>query len=268
MRIDVVANLRKPFQFLLMRPSFLIIGAQKSGTTSLYYYMNRHPKILSGLKKEVHFFDGGLNENIDTFEKGIQWYISHFPLKKSGYITGEASPLYIFNPLAARRIFQYLPDIKIIAVLRNPTERAISHYFHEKRKGREHLPILRAFESEEERLAPTIRNKQFKSPFFKNCSYKMRGLYKEQLERYFKYFPQNNIFICSSEELFNNPEPLMKRIFQFLEIDCNIVIKDKVAKNVGHNKVNVDPAVYRYLDDYFHEHNMELYKMIKQNYNW
>ncbi|MFO7955055.1 sulfotransferase family protein [Thioalkalivibrio sp.] len=132
-------------------PDFIIIGAQKSGTTSLYAYLSQHPQLFPSSTKEVHFFDGGLDPSVDTFKKGMPWYRAHFPLRKNmgaNQRTFEASPLYIFNPLAPERIANVVPNVKIIALLRNPTERAISHFFHERRRGREPLAIDEALEKE------------------------------------------------------------------------------------------------------------------------
>ena len=90
---------------------FLIIGAQRSGTTSLYNYLIKHPKILSATKKEIHFFDR-------YFKKGFNWYESHFLPKKKGYLRGEATPYYLYHPLSSERIFKVFPDVKLIIILR------------------------------------------------------------------------------------------------------------------------------------------------------
>ena len=113
-------------------PDFIIIGAQKSGTTSMYAYLEQHPDIIGSLNKEIHFFDGGTNPKVDNFKKGINWYKAHFPLCENveNKKIFEASPLYIFSPLVPKRIANYIPKVKVIALLRNPSDRAISHYFH------------------------------------------------------------------------------------------------------------------------------------------
>ncbi len=144
------------------QPDFLIIGSQRSGTTSLHAYLKQHPQIIPAIKKEIYFFDGGLDPDEDTYSKGESWYRAHFPKLKSirkDQQVFEATPLNIFNPLAPQRIAQSIPKVKLIAILRNPTERAISHYFHEKWRGRESLAILDAFIAEEYRLE-TIFKKQ------------------------------------------------------------------------------------------------------------
>jgi len=120
-------------------PDFIIIGAKKSGASSVYFYLSQHPQILASYNKEVHYFDGRLIPGIDNYEKGDRWYCGHFPLLKNisaNQKTFEASPLYIFNPISPGRIIDLIPQVKIIALLRNQAERAISHYFHEKRINR------------------------------------------------------------------------------------------------------------------------------------
>ena len=149
----------------------------------MFYYLSQHPQIKPSIVKEIHFFDGGLNPRVDNFKKGLNWYKSHFPYNSGKFITGEASPTYIYNPLVPQRIYNYFPDVKIIALLRNPVERAISHYFHEVRKGREEFPILKAFKEEEVRLNSILNNGDYKNTNLINKSYKMRGRYSEQFRK-------------------------------------------------------------------------------------
>ena len=105
------------------KPDFIIIGVQKGGTTSLFNYLSQHPQISLSRVKEVHYFDVG-------YQFGVEWYQQFFPLEKDrhGKLVGEASPYYIFHPLAAQRIKQDLPSIKIIILLRNPIVRAYSNF--------------------------------------------------------------------------------------------------------------------------------------------
>lgn len=261
-------NLTQRFRSL---PHFIVIGTQKAGTTSLFYYLSQHPQILRGYKKGVHFFDGGLDSKIDNFQKGQQWYRAHFPLRSSlgtQRITGEASPRYIFNPLAARRIYDLVPEAKLIAILRNPTERAISHYFHEKRKGRESLPIMEAFEKEEERIRKAKEIGDYKSGGFAHWSYKTRGLYREQIERILQYFSMNRLLVLSSEEFFTRTADNLKTVFGFLGIDENIKIGNLAPKNISTNQTEVSPDVYQYLDDFFSSPNEALYELLGKKINW
>jgi len=167
---------------------FLIIGAQRCGTTSLYSYMVLHPQISSAKNKEVHYFD-------IFFYKGLDWYLSQFPSLSSNnknLITGESSPYYIFHPLAAKRIFKIIPKVKLIVLLRNPVERAYSHYHHIVKLGHESLTIEEAIKSEKERLdgeTEKILSGEF-SFNHQHYSYLARGIYVDQLIQYFELFCQ------------------------------------------------------------------------------
>jgi hypothetical protein len=252
-------------------PDFIVIGAQKSGTSSLFYYLSQHPQLIPSAKKEVHFFDGGLDPDVDNFSKGQVWYRSHFPQKwdtKKNRKVFEASPLYIFNPLAPQRISELIPEVKLIAILRNPTERAISHYFHEQQRGYESLPVLEALRAEEERLKPVLDRQDYKNDIFIHHSYKSRGLYYEQIKRYLDYFPTRNILVINSETLFTQPDDTLRRVFKFVGVDTEFTVKDLKARNVGSNKTEIDPGVHEYLEDYFRFHNQELYELIGENYGW
>jgi hypothetical protein len=186
-------------------PQFLILGAQRSGTTTLYKWIMQHPQILPGTEKEIHFFDR-------NFQNGVSWYRLHFPTRRklgSDRITGEATPYYLFHPRAPERIRRVLPDVKMIALLRNPVERAVSHYFHEVHVGREDQPIEEALRIEESRLQPELEKMQKDESYFSEIhhrkSYKTRGLYAEQLKRYFDLFERRQLLVLSSEEYFADP---------------------------------------------------------------
>ena len=252
-------------------PDFIIIGAQKSGTSSLYYYLSQHPHLMPSHRKAVHFFDGGLNPNVDNFKKGQAWYRSHFPLKRNinNYQKAfESSPLYLFNPLVPKRIYELIPEVKLIAVLRNPTERAISHFFHEKRNDRESLPILEALQAEEERLRLVIDKQDYKNDIFGYHSYKKRGLYHEQLKRYLNYFSMNNILVINSTTFFAEPDDTLRRVFDFVGVDTEFTVTDLKPRNVGSNRTEISQDVHEYLEDYFRPHNQALYELVGQNYGW
>ena len=225
--------------------------------------------------KEVHFFDGGINPSVDTFKREPAWYRTHFPLKKDilpHQKTFEASANYIVFPLASRRIFQLIPDVKLIALLRNPTERAISHFFHVKRKRRkrlyrESLSLYEALLAEEKRLLSINKESNYNSDYLQ-YAYKSRGLYKEQLERYFKYFPREQMLIINSEEFFAQPENTLRQVFEFVGVDPEFKIQDLQPFNVGYNRSKVAPDIYEYLNSYFQPHNQALYELIGMRYDW
>ena len=229
-------------------PDFIIIGAQKSGTTSLYHYLAQHPEILVNIK-EVHYFD-------NNFHKGNKWYLSNFPItlryfRRKGAIAGEATPYYICHPHAPWRIKELLPHIRLIAVLRNPVDRAISHYFHEVKKGRETLPIMEALEKEEERCGQEwqtmIADPSYNSTQFQRFSYKRRGIYVDQLRRYWECFSREQLCIVNSDDMFRDPQEVLRKIFHFLGIDQRCRIPDLKVRNANTAKKNVPPEVSEYL---------------------
>jgi len=257
-----------PFRAL---PDFIIIGAQKSGTTSLYHYLKQHPQISPAIRKEVHFFDGGLRPEVDTFAKGAAWHRAHFPLRrKLGHDVKvfEASPLYMFHPLAPDRIASIIPDVKLIAVLRDPVERAISHYGHEKRKGRESLPILEAMMAEESRLEGALREKNYKSHEFIHFSYKARGRYAEQLLRYCNRFPAENILILQNRDLLLRTRETLCSVFKFLGVNPSHKITDLTPRNTAPERIEIEQDVVEYLRAYFVPHNQKLCDVIGQDPGW
>ena len=249
-------------------PDFLIIGAQKSGSSSLYHYLRQHPGLLPSFNKEVSYFDGGIDPNIDNYDKGIAWYRSYFPFSDDSKLAFEATPLYLWHPLAPARIHDTLPDIKLIAVLRNPTERAISNYFHERRKGWESLSIVDALHAEEDRLAEALRTENYRDHAFSHFPYKLRGLYHIQIERYLEHFPANRMYIMSSEDMFADPKKCISDVLNFLGLEMSDKIRNLQPRNVSSNRENVPSEVYEYLDRYYAEPNEALYSLLGKRFDW
>ena len=141
---------------LRLLPDFLIIGTQRGGTTSLYHYLQAHPCLQATTTKEVHFFDR-------KYHKGLMWYRGHFPtvwekacaqqVQKQAFVTGEASPSYLFHPHVYKRVAQALPQVKLIVLLRNPVDRAYSQYYHSIELGHESRSFEEAIRDEQERTA-------------------------------------------------------------------------------------------------------------------
>lgn len=252
-------------------PAFLIIGAAKSGTTSLYAYLSQHPNLIRGYSQEVHYFDGGVDPTIDNYSKGERWYRKHFPLRdemRVGDMTFESSPLYIYSPPVAERIYSLLPNARLIALLRNPTERAISQYFHVRRAGREPLGLAEALAAEETRLQRAVLHTDPRDPAFIRHSYQRRGVYVKQIKRFQKYFPSNQMLIINSEQLFSSTNQVLRRVFEFLGVDPDFQVPELSPRNVGSNRQDVDPKIYRRLDAYFAPHNRQLYDLVGTDFGW
>ena len=196
-------------------PDFLIIGAQKAGTTALYAYLRRHPAITGPSWKEVSYFDR-------HYERGEAWYRGNFPnrVRARGKLVGEASPSYIFHPLGPGRVKALVPEARLVALVRNPVERALSHYHHEVALGREPLSFEDALDAEEERLRGEEERLAADSSYFSRAwwshAYKARGRYAEQLERWLAVFPRDRLLILPSEDLGGEPERTHARVLDFL----------------------------------------------------
>lgn len=263
---------RKATSGLRALPDFIIAGAQKCGTSSLHNYLVQHPRLLAASIKEVHFFDGGLDPGWDKYADGESLYRSYFPLrstvKKKNALCFEASPDYLFNPLAAERMATLVPDARIIVLLRDPVERAISHYFHELRRGRESQPIEQAFALEDERIGSAIKNGNYKDTRFINLSYKTRGRYAEQLQRLFNYFPRENVKIFEAESFYENPMNVICSVLDFVDMDVSHSKIDVKPIGKGGNKTNVPVGVRESLHEYFSEHNRSLAEMVQGGFRW
>lgn len=197
-------------------PDFVIIGAQKSGTTSLFNWIAGHPGVRRCLGQEVHYFDRHAG-------RGPVWYRAHFahPLLARGKVTGEATPYYLFHPGVPQQAARLLPDTRFIAVLRDPVARAVSHYHHERRKGREPLDMLEAFRAEDARLAPELARlaQGGRSAVHQHHSYIARGRYAEQLERWFAAVGRDRVLVLKGEDLFAGSPEVTESLADFLALD-------------------------------------------------
>jgi hypothetical protein len=258
-----------PFRAL---PDFVIVGAQKCGTSSLHQYFIQHPRLLAASIKEVHFFDGGLHPKWDKFAEGEALYRSYFPLRSSvrrkKALCFEASPNYMFSPVAPKRMARMVPEAKIVVLLRDPVERAISHYFHELRRGRETDDIETAFSRESERLSEAIDQKNYKDTKFINLSYKTRGRYAEQLTRLFRHFPSSNVQVIEAETFFEDPIAVMSQILDFVGLEQFDIPVDVRPTGEGSNKIAVPDDVRKSLHAYFAEPNRALVKLLGREFRW
>ncbi|GAA3777135.1 hypothetical protein GCM10022271_06650 [Corallibacter vietnamensis] len=250
-----------------MQPSFMIVGAQKAGTTSLYHYLIQHPSIKSALKKEVNYFD-------KNYYKGDSWYKAFFPIEKNdNSITGEATPFYMFHPLSMKRLAEYNPNFKIIVLLREPASRAISHYYHEVRNKREDLGMREAFKMEDTRLEKEFDNIQNNPKHdcynLQRFSYKDRGYYVGQIKEIKTHFKEENIMIIDSKEFFKNTQEMVKEVLEFLKVDSDLKIKTKKKFNIGtYTKDPDEKKILNELKTDYKESNEELFKVLGRRFDW
>ena len=190
-----------------MLPNTFIAGVQKCGTTALHYMLAQHPDIFfPRAPQEIHFFD--LDGN---FRKGIEWYESLFREWNGQRIVAQTSPLYLFEPSVSSRIHAVIPDASFIVILRNPVDRAYSHYWHEVKHGAETLSFEAALDKESERIREGFEGRR-------HFSYVGRGEYATQLSRYFHLFPREQFLVLRFEDLAQNPDHLLGRCADFLQV--------------------------------------------------
>ena len=194
--------------------SFLICGAQKSGTTALYNYLSGHPSLFLPTTKELHIFDNEnkdwSNEYIEMIDRDIH---HHFKDAPSENLCGEATPVSLFWQYSAERIWRYNPAMKLIAILRNPITRAYSQWNMEVQRGRDAQPFNTSLENEEKRG----RNELPLQP--RVYSYLNRGFYSVQLRRLWHFFPRQQVLILRQEQLQREPEQTLEQVCQHLGID-------------------------------------------------
>jgi len=233
--------------------TFIGLGVQKGGTTTLHALLDKHPNACLPEEKETHYFS-------KNYEKGFDWYIKRFKPSEEEKILGEITPYYLFHPLAPRRIHTIIPNAKLIILLRDPVRRSISQYFHSKRLGVETLEIHEAFKAEDKRLrnAKEYIEKTGKNHFsHQEHSYKSRSRYEKQLGQWEEFFKKEQILIIKSEDLFIEPERNLNRIQEYIGLD-KMALKENLVGNEGRKEhKSVDPGFIR-----------ELYNDLKETYEW
>jgi hypothetical protein len=248
-------------------PDFVIIGAQKCGTAFLYHLLTQHPHVEPAVTKELHFFD-------KHFGEGLEWYRECFPRpswkEEWKSITGEKCPYYMFHPHAAGRMARVVPNIRLIALLRNPVDRAYSGYHHSVRKGCEPLTFEEAIESEETRLRSEtnkmLEDERYVSFNHQHFSYLSRGIYVDQLLRWSTFFSKEQLLVLKSEDLFERPQETLKVVLNFLDLPEWEPEAREGDKKYRYPKMN--PATRRRLEEYFEPHNRRLYDYLGVDLGW
>ena len=251
-----------------LEPGFLIIGCQKCGTTSLYEYLIQHPNVVAASKKEIQFFTS-------NYDKGYEWYKSHFSRSKDvrekmDVITGEATPYYILHPHSPARVRQMLPDVKLIVMLRDPVERAFSHYKHHVKFKVESLPFDEAIKAESKRLMGELdkmaQDESYDSYNLQMFSYLKRGVYIDQLKKWLDYFPKEQFLILQSEKFFNDPSSHFAKTLQFLDLpEYQLMSYEKFNASPDSS---MDKEIRKYLVDYFRPYNEKLYELLGLDFGW
>ena len=188
---------------------FLGLGVQRGGTNTLRMLLRCHPDVLMPALNEVHYFS-------NHYQRGRRWYSRHFFGRRPEHVIGEITPFYLFHPQAPDRIRRHRSDLKLIVLLRDPVTRALSHHRHSRRWGLEPLPLMEALEAEESRLSQPNAHRRRLS--FQEHSYLSRSRYVEQIDRYLNLFPQDQLLMLRSEDLFEDQSCVWERLTRHLNL--------------------------------------------------
>jgi len=227
-------------------PDFMIIGPTRCGTSSLYKNLLRHPRIDGPKKDKFAFFYA-------NYEKGIDWYKAQFPDVNSDVLLCEANALYIFHSECPRHIYRWLPEIKLIVMLRNPVTRSWSHFYcNRNRENPEWQNLMRGDH-------PVLE----------------QGIYADLLLPWLKYFDRKQLLIIKSEDFFENSGQIVSDCFKFLNLpDMKFESykyydprKEKPNQNLGEHP-KIPSEIEKWLGEFFVPHNRQLYQLLGKDFGW
>jgi len=258
---------------LRMLPNFLIVGAQRCGTTSLFQALAAHPNVVPPLfHKGVHFFD------TPAYRRGLRWYIGHFPIRAVAgrrvtggtAITGEASPYYMFHPWAGHRIAADLPTTRLVVLLRDPVERAFSAHKQETARGFETESFEAALDLERERLAGEVERMTadpgYESFSHRHHAYLGRGEYAGQINRLYELLGEQRVLVLEAAELFGaDPKP-WDQLLDFLGLPT--WRPDRLPHANAKPSAPLPATVRRRLDDYYRDHDERLTRLLGRIPSW
>jgi hypothetical protein len=261
-----------------LRPSFLILGAPKAGTTAMFAYLSRHPSLRAPAEKEIDYFWVP-----SRYGRGEHWYESHFPVaRQPGTSTFEATPHYLACPNSPSRIFHYRPDMKLIILLREPISRAYSQYQHYLRKVGDHDRLQASAERYDEPVRTfflRLRNPGNYGSFAEEVRRELAvlegrssqfvpgflagGFYERQLRRYLEVFPRRQLLLIETRRLRERPLEVLRQVARFLELPSyEWDAQSLVEHNAGNYRENIDAPTLARLTALFADHNQRLFALL------
>ncbi len=276
---DFIRSLDRAFSnltgFTHVLPDFYLIGAQKCGTSALYDYLVQHPAIYPCTTKEPRFFD-------KYYNRGVNWYRTCFPLtfKKNietklfhrKFLTGEATERYFEHPHVPERIKKITSNSKFIVLLRDPIDRAYSHYNMRYDSKKELLSFEDAIKSEDKRtkgeFEKMLKNKNYYSKDYFHHSYLEKGIYVTKLKRWMSIFPKNQFLILKSEDFFNDPNKIYNQVLEFLELPKWQLKEYKIIGAGVYKRPKIEPKLKKKLSTFFKSHNEDLYNFLGIRFDW
>lgn len=247
----------------IRQPNFIIIGPPKTGTTSLYNYLIQHPQILPAIRKEIGV------AGFKPFQKNLDLYLSHFPSipKDSNFLTGEAGTGYFISTRQREKLTSLFPKVKLITMLRHPVDRVISHYNHNAKNGLEKRSLEEVIDSQLEATQIFIEKDGNVGWNEIAPAYLPISLYHHWLKKWMSVVPKEQLLILSSEEFFNSPSEVVKKVFSFLEVE-NYCLSEYKKYNVGAYKNSTGNRIKFTLSEFFKPHNKYLEEYLNRSFDW
>lgn len=274
-------------------PDFVVLGTIRGGTTAFYHYLTRHPGVGGATFKELHYFDR-------KYTKGPLWYRAHFPTEvrkhriettlHHPFVVGEATPHYLFNPRVPERVATVLPDAKLMVLLRNPVERAFSHYRLCLQGNVETRSFAECVAEEERHIEAGLDDycRLVGDSRSARHSYLAHGLYAAHLQRWFRYVPRERLLIMKSEDFFADPAATLHEAFAFLGVPPDGMSSARTyrpfagygllpgqksehsgdATTQAATDSGLDPTLREHLSAYFAPYNQELYDLLGRDMGW
>ena len=260
--------------FMHILPNYYIIGFPKCGTTSLHFYLGEHSCIHLPIGKEIDYFDR-------LYSRGLNWYRVSFPFRfqflsnkilGKQFITGEATPRYINHPHALQRIKKTTPNAKFIIILRNPIDRAYSHYTTNLEHDYEHLSFEDAIKHEKERTKgrweKMERDENYYSWDRDLYSYLEHGIYYPKIKKWFSEFPREQFLIIQTERFQKNPSETYHKALKFLNLPNFNLEKYVFYKKRDYKKSKILDSTRKELFEFFKPHNEQLYEFLGRRFDW
>lgn len=271
-KVSVDADRETSISFLKQprTPDFMIIGAEKCGTTSLYQYLCQHPDVLPPIEKEIDFFDM-------EYEQGLDWYLAHFPPRLAPHasthkqwITGETSPNYLYSDTAPKRIFQNFPNIKLAVILRNPIDRTVSRYNMMVRNGAEKRTFERAVTEEltiiQKAMSQSKDGQSVPWPVLNRCRHIGNSLYCYHLARWLELFSAEQFLVLRSEDLFTQPEQTLSQLYQSFGLESHL--KQDYPKHNSGQYSPIEGEIRQTLSTFFTPHTRKLEVLLGRSFDW
>jgi hypothetical protein len=259
---------------LSAKPDFLIIGAQKAGTSSLYSWLTKHPDVLAARQKELHYFDRRASSSpVTAYWVDFPLRLKMFALRclrRRNVVTGEATPVYLFHPCVPVLVAQHLPDARLIVLLRDPVERAISHYWMEFNRDVEMLSLEEALAAEQDRIRPEldrVERQEAPGENFRWASYVARGQYAEQFECWLALFPRSQMLVIEFGQLVSDPLSVYEQTLRFLGVDPGVAPTPAFEAVLVGSRAETRPETVAWLRKQFQKSNERLHDLVGIDYN-